>query len=70
MTFDVYGRYRLDVERHEGAWRALRVAADGKRALMLLVIPSEVPESRLAEALDDLLHEDAIPGATVRRLEG
>jgi hypothetical protein len=69
LRFDVYGRYQVHVERREGGWRVMRVGADGKRALMHLLIPADVPESRLAEALDDLVHEEAVPGATIRRLE-
>ncbi len=69
LCFDVYGQYRLHLERHEGGWRVMRVGADGKRGLLDLAIPPDLPESRLAEFLDDLLHEGARPGESVRRVQ-
>jgi hypothetical protein len=69
LTFDVYGRYTLMVERHEGKWRVLQVGADGKRGLRDdLVIPSTLSPDEIAFYLDDLLHESARPGLRVRRL--
>jgi hypothetical protein len=70
LKFDVYGRYTLIVERHEGNWRVLQVGADGKRGLRDdLVIPSTLSPDEIALYLDDLLHESARPGLRVRRLE-
>jgi hypothetical protein len=70
LRFDVYGRYTLLVERHEGNWRVLQAGADGKRGLRDdLVIPSTLPADEIASYLDDLLHEAARPGLRVRRLE-
>jgi hypothetical protein len=70
LRFDVYGRYTLIVERHEGNWRVLQVGADGKRGLREdLVIPSTLSSDEIALYLDDLLHESAGPGLRVRRLE-
>jgi hypothetical protein len=70
LRFDVYGRYTLIVERHEGNWRALQLGADGKRGLRDdLAIPSHLSSDEIAPYLDDLLHESARPGLRVRRLE-
>jgi hypothetical protein len=69
LTFDVYGRYRVHAERHGEVWLVLRVAPDGKRGLLGVEVPPELPESALAEFLDDLLHEDSGPGEAIRLVE-
>ena len=70
MRFDVYGRYVLVVERHEGNWRTLQVGDDGKRGLRGdIAIPSDLPPDAIAQYLDDLLHESGRPGARVQRIE-
>jgi hypothetical protein len=70
LRFDVYGRYTLIVERHEGNWRVLQVGADGKRGLRDdLMIPSTLSPDEIALYLDDLLHESSRAGLRVRRLE-
>jgi hypothetical protein len=69
MRFDVYGRYVLVVERCDDTWRALQVGDDGKRGLRRdLVIPANLSPNDIAEYLDDLLHESARPGTSVRRI--
>ncbi len=69
FTFDVYGRFVVHVERVDGGWRVLRVGEDGKRALLGVEIPPEVPAADLAGCLDDLLHELAGPGEGIRPVE-
>jgi hypothetical protein len=70
LIFDVYGQYVVHVERVDGAWRVLRVGADGKRALLGVEVPPDLPAADLAEHLDDLLHETAGPGEVIRRVGG
>ena len=69
LVFDVYGRFRVHVERDAGAWRVLRVGSDGKRTLLGVEIPPHLPEADLARHLDDLMHEDARPGEEIRLVE-
>ncbi len=67
MTFDVYGRFRLEVVREKDQWAVYRLES-GKRAPAEVVIPSWVAPSEIAAYLDDLLHELAGPGQSVRLL--
>jgi hypothetical protein len=67
MRFDVYGRFQLEVVRERGQWVVYRLG-DGKRAPAELAIPSWVAQNELATYLDDLLHELAGPGQSIRRL--
>lgn len=68
MRFDIYGQQELDVIRDGGGWKVYGVA-DGKRILLSdVVIPAEVEESEMSTFLDDLFHELARPGKTIRRL--
>ena len=69
LTFDVYGQFTVHVERDGDGWRVLRVAPDGKRGLLGVEIPSDLPEPALARYLDDLLHELAGPGDSIRLVE-
>ncbi len=70
LTFDVYRQFRVQVERAARGWRALRIGSDGKRALLEVEIPPELPASELAAYLDDQFHECARPGDSVRLVGG
>jgi hypothetical protein len=69
VKFDVYGRFIVEVIRRGGDWEAYRVE-EGKRIRMReIAIPSETPMDQIPCFLDDLWHESASPGKTVRKLE-
>jgi hypothetical protein len=69
ILLDVYGRYRLLVQRDGERWRVLYVDNDGKRGLCDdIVIPPDLAADGVAAYVDDLLHESAAPGKTVRRV--
>ena len=68
MRFDIYGRHELDVVREDGKWKVFNVAS-GKRVPVSVVIPIEVQEHEIATYLDDLFHEGARPGESVRRVD-
>ena len=68
MRFDIYGHYELDVIRDGTGWKVFNLG-DGKRVLLNdIVIPSEIQEEEMATYLDDLFHELARPGQTIRRV--
>ena len=68
MKFDVYGRFRLEVEREGDRWVAYKLE-DGKRLVQRgLIIPATFEPSEIATYLDDLFHEMASPGDCVREL--
>ena len=57
IKFNVFGRDLLVVE-HGNGWKAFYVGAEGKRRPANdIVIPRGLPDSKLAEYLDDLCHE-------------
>lgn len=68
MRFDVYGRFQLDISRESDVWVVYRVGDGGRRPATDLVIPSTTRAADVATYLDDLLHELARPGETIRRL--
>jgi hypothetical protein len=69
MKFDVYGRFLIDVNRENDGW-TVRLIDQGRRLVLHdLAIPSEVPADQVPRWLEDLLHESALPGRTIRRLE-
>lgn len=67
IRFDVYGRFRIAVERTDLGWRVTRLGLDGKRSYEDLLIG--VAEEELADALEVLYHELGRPGAVIRRIE-
>jgi hypothetical protein len=69
MRFDVYGRFRIDVVREHGRWVAYRVGDGLRTPRHDIVIPAQVTEAELETYLNDLLHEFAEPGRTLRRLD-
>jgi hypothetical protein len=69
MRFDIYGRYEIEVARDGATWKAFSVG-EGKRVpLDDILIPPDVREDELQTYLDDLLHELATPGRTIRRVD-
>ena len=69
VVLDVYGRYRLLVERDGDRWHVLYVDNDGKRGLCDdIVVPPNLAADEIADYVDDLLHESAAPGKRVRRI--
>lgn len=65
-TFDVLGRLVVEIRRSEGRWVAIRVGQGVKTPIHDFVIPSGLAEGELGIFLDDVCHELAKPGQTVR----
>jgi hypothetical protein len=69
LKFDVYGRFMVEVIRRDGNWEVYRTDI-GKRVRMHeVVIPSEMSADRIPYFLEDLWHESAAPGKTIRTLD-
>lgn len=69
LRFSVYERFTLVVERAKDGWLVLEVGAEGKRRLRPdLALPPGLKEADVARYLDDLLHEHARPGTSIRLL--
>ena len=68
MKFDVYGRFTLEVLRENDAWVAYNLGLGARTREDEIVIPSSLGAEEIAEYLDDLFHELASIGQTVRLL--
>ena len=68
MTFDIYGRFQLEVEMTRSGWVAYRRSGGLRVPYPDLVFPAELRESELGQFLDDHFHEHARPGQVVRRV--
>ena len=68
MKFDVYGRFELEVAREGNTWVAYRLVPGKRIRAVELIIPSEIQPSEIATYPDDLFHEGATPGKSVRLL--
>ena len=68
MKFDVYGRFRIEVVREGDAWKAYLLELGKRSRMNELIIPSSLQASELAVYLDDLYHEKAGPGQSVREV--
>ena len=66
MKFDVYGRFQLEVVREGDAWQVYRLTPGKRVRAHDIVIPADVLASEAATFLDDLFHELAEPGKSVR----
>ena len=69
MKFDVYGRFTLEVLREHGRWSVYRLALGKRTPLHDVVIPPDVEPHEVVRYLDDVFHESARPGKTIRLLE-
>lgn len=68
MKLDVYGRFKLEVVREKSQWVAYKLEVGKRIRWSELVIPSTLDASEIATHLDDLFHEMAAPGQSVRVL--
>ena len=69
MRFDVYGRFRLEIVREDERWLIYRLDLGKRRPMTDFVIPSDLGPEEIATYLDDMLHEEAGPGDSIRRLD-
>jgi hypothetical protein len=70
MRFEVYGRFQLEIVRATSGYEIYELGAEGKRRVREdLALPAELPEDDIEQALDDLLHELARPGRSIRRVD-
>ncbi|HEU4777232.1 MAG TPA: hypothetical protein VFS95_10430 [Telluria sp.] len=68
MTFNIYGRFQVDVRREGDRWVVYRLD-NGRRALMHdVVVPATMEEGEIATYLDDIFHELSGPGQRVELL--
>lgn len=67
-TFNVFGRFDIDIRRSDDRWLAFRIGQGIRVPITDFVIPATLTEDELAAYLDDIYHELAGPGQSVRRL--
>jgi len=68
MKFDIYGRFELEVLRENERWIAYRVGLGIRSRDDGVIIPPSLQAEEIAIYLDDLFHELAGRGQTVRVL--
>lgn len=69
MRFSIYGRYYLDVERRDDRWLVYRIGLGSRREDHTVFVPADVDEDDIAAYLEDLLHEEGVPGRMIRRID-
>ena len=68
MKFDVYGRFRLEVQRENDSWVVYRLSSGKRVKVHNVVIPETLEAKEIATFLDDVFHELSKPGQSVKRL--
>ena len=68
MKVDVYGRFQLDLLRENEQWIAYRLEPGKRIRITDFAIPADLSAEEAAVFVDDLYHELALPGQTVRIL--
>ncbi len=66
LTFDIYGRMRLQIERVGDAWLIYRLRNGRRSPFHDIAIPPEMPASAIETFLDDMFHEGASPRQSIR----
>lgn len=69
VTFDIYGRFAIELLPTSNGWRAYRKSNGLRVPYRELIIPNGLGESELAQFLDDHFHEYAQPGQVIRRVD-
>lgn len=68
LTFDIYGKMLLQIERSDGFWAVYRLR-DGRRSPFHdISIPPDMPAAAIETFLDDMFHESSGPGQRIRRI--
>ena len=68
MRFDVYGRFRLEVQRENDSWVVYRLSLGRRIKLDDLIVPNVLAAEEIATFLDDIFHELSGPGQSVKIL--
>ena len=68
MRFDVYGRFRLEVQRENDSWVVYRLSLGRRVKLNDLFVPNVLAAEEIATFLDDIFHELSGPGQSVKLL--
>jgi hypothetical protein len=69
MKFDIYGRFIIEVVRVDGGWKVYRTSQGRKVEMNDVAIPADAAMERIPYYLEDLWHESAAPGKTIRRVD-
>ena len=70
MNFDIYGRLQIEVRRENDAWEAYQVEPGKRAKVHELIIPAALDADEIATYLDDIYHEMAGIGETVKLVSG
>jgi hypothetical protein len=68
MKFDIYGRFKLEVQRENDSWTVYRLALGRRVKLDELIIPNALAEEEIATFHHDIFHELCSPGQSVKLL--
>ena len=68
MRFDIYRQFQVEVVRESSRWKIYKLGLGIRIALNGIVLPDELREDEIAIFLDDMFHEMARPGDSVRRI--
>jgi hypothetical protein len=68
MKFDVYGRFRVEVQRENDSWTVYRIELGRRVKLNDLIIPNALAAEEIATFLDDIFHELCSSGQSVKLL--
>ena len=66
MKLSVYGRFKLDVVREGTQWTVYRLEPGKRIKVRDFAIPSSLREAEIVTFVDDIYHELAAPGQTVK----
>ena len=68
MRFDIYRQFQVEVVRESSRWKIYKLGLGIRIALNGIVLPDALREDEIAIFLDDMFHEMARPGDSVRRI--
>jgi hypothetical protein len=68
VRFDIYRQFQVEVVRESSRWKIYKLGLGIRCELNGIVLPDELREDEIATFLDDMFHEMARPGDSVRRI--
>lgn len=69
MKFSIYDRFVLEIIRKENRWAAFRIGEGVKVPEENLVVPQDLDTSELITYVEDVYHEFAQPGTSIKVLD-
>jgi len=69
MIFSIYKRFNLEIVSEGGSWVVYKLGNGIKSRMHDIYIPNDVSSDGLVQYLDDIFHEYAVVGESIKKID-